>query len=478
MPHLTDHPVFCFDSFVPLYNWVYPLSGRVGSVRIDLNESAAFAPFHGASARALYVHIPFCDTICSFCPFSRGRYRQQDELDAYVEALLHEIRLKGKHASLAGPPVRAVFYGGGTPSLLSAEQVGRIQGALSDWFDLSGVEEVSFECEVKSMRDRSQAEALAEHGITHGRFGLQTLSPRHRTFFDLSATVEDVSRCVELLGGALPHVSCDLLFGMHGQTLDELEHDLVGAVALGLDNIDLYPVNNLVVQPRLLRAWRDAGAAPTSGLTRFYMRQFARERLQQLGFVPHNGHGFVRLSRPVEPGQTDPVVSDQYRFVYHEHVLGPSEWDLLGFGTNAISSTAGLALQNHGSRSEYVHALAEDRLSMVVKRHGPAVDAARAIALTLPYFGRVETRHAASPDLPEDVRARLDAAIERGLVVVDGDWLRLGRSGWDWYTELMAWLLPAPERAAVDAFVAEARAARGPDLEPSGLDHQVWAGSA
>ncbi|WP_174990143.1 radical SAM protein [Pandoraea aquatica] len=87
--------------------------------------------------------------------------------------------------------MRAIFFGGGTPSLLSPDQIRRIGERIRYHFDLSQVEEYSFEIEVKSLTPE-KAEAMREAGVTHPRFGLQTFQSEWRAMFDLTATLEQV----------------------------------------------------------------------------------------------------------------------------------------------------------------------------------------------------------------------------------------------------------------------------------------------
>src|SRR5207248_2068900 len=112
------------------------------------------------------------------------------------------------------------------------------------------------------------------------------------------------------LAAEFPHVSCDLMYGMSGETEDDLAQDIERACSLGLRNLDFYPINNVVTQKKLHRAFRREDKRPVSGLTKFYMNIFLRECLRERGFVPHNGHGYVRVS-DAEIAR-DPVVTDTY----------------------------------------------------------------------------------------------------------------------------------------------------------------------
>jgi coproporphyrinogen III oxidase-like Fe-S oxidoreductase len=464
---LRENAVLKFNSFVPIYNWIYPVSGSPSSVFAGPSASQVFHHLPPSRSRALYFHVPFCETICSFCPFTRTTRHSDDEIDAYVAALLEEIRLKGHIPSLTEVPIGAVFFGGGTPSLLPARHILAIGETLAQYFDLSQCREYSFEFEVKSV-DQERIDATRQIGVTHARFGAQTFSPAYRKLFTLTATVDQVCSAAAALSKAFQVVSCDVLFGMNGQDENELLFDINAAADLALKNVDFYPIDNLVTQPRLTRAFRMAGMPPTSGLTKHYMNILVREALRGRGFLPHNGHGYVRVSP--EELKRSPTVTDEYSFIYHEHVLGYPDYDLLGFGVNAISSFSGFVVRNHMSRTQYIRGLVDRSIPMNVFEHSPSVDACRPVALALPYHGKIPRDWIDTALLPSDVHQRLQAAISHGLVEDAGGFLSLTRIGWEWYSTLMHYLLPSQERHALQRFLDRGYSDPSRDVEPSGLD--------
>jgi anaerobilin synthase len=462
---LTQHPVIRFDRFLPIYNWLYPLSGRSRSQAAPGDES--FPTVATPKGRALYFHVPFCETICSFCPFVRGRYRDASVVDAYVAALLKEIEIKSLNRSLTAPPIRAIFFGGGTPSLLEPHHIQSIGRTIAQCFDLRELTEFSFEVEVKSVTDERLA-AMREIGVTHARFGLQTFSPEYRALFTLTATIEQIERATHALLQAFPNVSADILYGMSGQSVEALERDIDGVCELGLTNVDLYPINNVMTQHRLHRALAAAGKSQVSGLTKFYMSIFIRAAMRERGFLPHNGHGYVRV--PVAEAVRDPVVTDLYSFVYHEHVYGCQGFDLLGFGTNAVSSFSGYTVFNTASRSQYIARLSEGALPISVRCHSHEIDACRPVALALPYHGRILKSDVEWDAVPAYVRARLATLVDAGLVLEDERGYALSHEGWQWYSSIMYYLMPTEERRALDAIVLQARQDARRVIEPTGLE--------
>jgi len=138
---LSGQSLVKFDRQFPIYNFFFPSQGKArasASVAQVWNE-----PAYPVRSRALYFHIPFCDTICNFCPFTRGRYSNRAVIDEYFVTLLDEIRLKAELIDLKRVPIGAIFFGGGTPSLLDPEQIRRLGELIRATFDLSQLREFS-----------------------------------------------------------------------------------------------------------------------------------------------------------------------------------------------------------------------------------------------------------------------------------------------------------------------------------------------
>lgn len=468
---LTGDPALPFDSLLPIYNWLYPLGGRKSSRYGVDNAIECFSEIAPPGGWALYFHIPFCETICSFCPFVRGQFRDPALLDAYVEALLLELEAKSRFSCVSSAPVRAIYFGGGTPSLLSPEHIHRLGASIRRCFDLSALSEFSFEFEAKSVT-RERVEALAGIGVTHARFGLQTLVPAYRRRFALTATIDQIQGAVATLSAAFPRLTCDVLYGMNGQTADDLSSDIEGVCALGLNNIDYYPINNLVTQPKLHRAFSAEGLPPVSGLNKHYMNLMIRAAMRGHGFLPHNGHGYVRV--PEICAMADPPVTDGYSFVYHEHVYGYAEHQLLGFGANAVSSVAGFTICNVADRAEYCASLKASRVPAVVRHHDAATDAVRPVSLRLPYHGEIEKDRVDWTAVPAGTLERLDELAEAGLLQERRNLWAVTHAGWEWYSCLMYYLMPPREQQAVDTIVQRGRRDPLRQIEPTGLEHRRW----
>lgn len=443
---LRQNSLIKFDRQFPIYNFFFPNQSKersADSLRDVLEGAQDFA-----TSRALYFHIPFCDTICNFCPFTRGKYANRAVIDAYFESLLLEIRMKADLVDLKKIPIGAIFFGGGTPSLLEPEQIRRIGAVIRETFDLSRIREFSYEIEVKSLT-AEKAQAMRDIGVTHPRFGLQTFNLKWREMFDLTATVEQIQIATTLLKEFFPYQSFDILYGMSGQDEEELIADLHAAVALGTTNIDIYPIDNIMTQVGLHQKLKDAGMAPTSAMRKFSMNVLIDQFMRHAGFMPHNGHGYVRTTTNAD------VVSEAYSFAYHEHVYGFHDFDLLGFGTNAISAIKGHVITNTHSKKIYRERLAEGVIPGIISEHDVALDYSRPVILHLAYHGRLDKHRVHWDKIHLEVLEKLAHLKQEELVVEDANSLTLTKLGWYWYVNIMYYLMPKEDQKAMSRLVVE-----------------------
>ncbi len=185
---------------------------------------------------SLYLHIPFCQYRCTYCDFNT--YTSLGDLkDAYADALIAEI---GQAAGGVRRPAQTIFFGGGTPSLMPAEGIGRILDAVRAHFELLSGAEVTMEANPETVDDRYLA-AVRGRGINRISFGAQSaiagelaLLGREHTF----ATVVDAVAAARRAG--LTNLSLDLIYGVPGQTLAGWRESLEAALALDPPHLSLY----------------------------------------------------------------------------------------------------------------------------------------------------------------------------------------------------------------------------------------------
>lgn len=168
----------------------------------------------------VYVHIPFCRSKCAYCAFvSTPRLDMQR---AYIDALVSEI----SKSESAGANVDTVYIGGGTPSCLFRGALAEIFSALRDRFDLSACQEITVEANPESC-DRDFVDECVACGVNRVSIGLQSSDDR---VLRKVGRIHDVNRfktaCVTLLSNGITNISSDLILGLPGQTVNDVENAL------------------------------------------------------------------------------------------------------------------------------------------------------------------------------------------------------------------------------------------------------------
>lgn len=174
---------------------------------------------------SLYLHIPFCLSKCPYCDFYSIARPSPAELDAYVALLLRQLELSVVVDGLPGP-LASVYFGGGTPSLLSPLQVEAILRAVEARLGLDATCEISLEANPGTVSLSSLAGYLAA-GVNRLSLGVQSLNAAHLHRLGRRHTAADGSRAIRLARQAgFRNLSCDLMFGLPGQTLADLQSEL------------------------------------------------------------------------------------------------------------------------------------------------------------------------------------------------------------------------------------------------------------
>lgn len=447
-----------FNEQLPFYNWLYPMKGQeLDTVTHD--EFYSGVSSEGVRSRALYFHIPFCDTICTFCTLNRGLGSTGDEqIETYVRALLREIELKGKYASATALPIKAIFFGGGTPSTLTADQIRRIGRAIHDCFDLSELEEFTFETEVKSV-DEEKCAAMRDIGVNKVRFGLQTLDPVYRKLFNVTATVEQEYAAVELFRQYFDYTSFDMIYGMHGQTFEQFSTDIERAVGMGTETMEFYPITNIVTQVPLHRGYAEQGLEPLSFVQKMAMTIYLNQYLRAAGFQQHNGHGFYRLPDGAKPDSR--FISRDYTNLYNKYTWSHHDDELIGLGNSGVSQLGKYTVMNDDNRATYVKNLLENDDVKINLSIADDVPYERGIVFHLPYFGWLDKQRIPWDKIPDGITDKLDRLVSDRLLEEDADEYRVTELGWIWYVNMMYHLSPESDQRVLDDFVALKRRTRG-----------------
>jgi putative oxygen-independent coproporphyrinogen III oxidase len=288
----------------------------------------------GGGVRHLYVHLPFCVHRCGYCDFvtSVGR---RDEHGSYVDALLTELALE-RH--LLADELQTVFLGGGTPTFTAPDALARLLAALPP------AAELTVEANPETVTPELTT-MLREHAVNRVSLGAQSFQPHLLAILERRAAPETVRRAFELLREAgFDNVSLDLIYGIPGQSLADLEADLAAALALGPEHLSWY---ELEAKPgtRFTHAHGEELARQADAMETYFERVVTA--MERAGYRWYETANFC-LTGATARGRD---LRARHNLAYWQGR------DYLGLGIGAVSTVAGRRWRNAPRLRAYVDSL-------------------------------------------------------------------------------------------------------------------------
>ena len=189
----------------------------------------------------LYLHVPFCEIKCGYCVFYSLTNSPEADRETFTTALCAEIEAKATHA-----PADTVFFGGGTPSLLTIGQMERLMGSITASFDLAPSAEITMEANPETVTPASLA-GYREAGVNRISFGVQSLEPVILNTLGRIHSAERARQAVlEARAAGFTRINADLIFGLPGQTPEIWERDLTEVLGWPVDHVSCY---ELTIEP-------------------------------------------------------------------------------------------------------------------------------------------------------------------------------------------------------------------------------------
>lgn len=198
------------------------------------NEYDQILPFAECENLGLYVHIPFCKSICNFCPYCKVRY-SAELCDRYIDALIKEIHIVGSQHT-GRKKVTSLYFGGGTPAL-AANRIKDIVDALNDHFIIT--EGIGLELHPENVTEEVLS-VLKAAGVTKVSIGIQSFCNKYQSILGRK-TVDTHAMKKALDAVRFETVSMDFIFALPEQTYDDLKSDIDEAFSLGANHVAIYP---------------------------------------------------------------------------------------------------------------------------------------------------------------------------------------------------------------------------------------------
>ena len=366
---------------------------------------------------SLYVHIPFCEKICWYCGCNTAAANRPQRLASYLDALHREVELVGAMLP-AGARVRRVAFGGGSPNAISPVDFVRLFDALVLHMPLFDPL-VSLELDPRSLGE-SWGAVIRGVGATHASLGVQTFAPHLQEAIGRIQPRDLIDSSVQWLREAgITSLNFDLMYGLPGQTMDDLAETLALASGYRANRIALFGYAHV---PHMLpRQRRIDGTALPGQEARFRMAAAGHAQLTAAGY---RAIGFDHFAQPGDP-LSRAADAGTLRRNFQGFTDDPAPV-LVGLGASAISSFPTLLAQNEKNSGRYRMLLSQGRLATALGKRRSVEDRRRgSIIEELLCRGRAKVDQATADAVSE----RLRPYLEPGLAAFINGYLEIADKG-------------------------------------------------
>ncbi len=374
---------------------------------LDLTRDLAAAVWHRKRA-GYYVHIPFCTAICDYCGFSVERLKGSNAT-GYLDALKQEIRRYAEARRVANYRFVCGHFGGGTPSAIPASDLISVKALIDQSFDVADDAEITVEVNPISFTP-TMACSYREAGINRISFGVQSFNDRTLAVIGRPHRAADVSTTLSAIReGGFDNYSLDLIYGVPGQTFDELKTDLAkiidtGATHVSSFRLEIIPLTKLKLREaaRLLPA-----RLPDEVLNE--MDQLVSDALTRAGYRPYGAFNYAK------PG---------YESVHNEIAFMAPQGEYIGFGNSAYSYINDHVYCNYADVEEYKAAVfSENEPIALAARVNSLQKQARYFVLGLKFFQVSRGRFMDEFGVPPEsvFGSILEALAARQLLLLEDD---------------------------------------------------------
>lgn len=373
----------------------------------------------------LYIHIPYCHDMCRFCPFHIRVDKGNEIYDRYTEALCAEMGLVSRLPYVSDMSFQAVYFGGGSPSIFSVENLRKIFENLLRYFNINPNAEISFEGEPRTLSDPERLDLLKGYNVKRISFGLQTYDEKLRDLFNIAATLNDVDTCtINARERGFEEINVDMMYDLPGQNITALEYDLSHLKDHDFDSIDYYNLHYYAF-PKKFKAAMASGEIPgkPSQEMHFALAQQLRWRMKEMGYYD----------------VSDPIFSKKPQLCEYFRLLwgggnGEHTAETIAIGSSARGYLNGYSYMNLGNTEQYLQTVEARQLPLEKLSKSLETPENRGAAFLVKFFEINKEKEAALKSIPEKV---WDFWIQNGLIYETSEAWKLSEVGKLWTTNMM-----------------------------------------
>lgn len=297
----------------------------------------------------IYVHIPFCRKRCHFCYFRVYTDKNSSAIKSYLDASLSELKLYANKPFIGGRKPSFVYFGGGTPSYLSVDQLKYLTDGIKALLPWDAIEEVTFECEPGTLTD-DKLQAIRDLGVTRLSLGVENFDDHILEINGRAHRSKEVGRAYEFARSVgFPQINIDLISGMLEETEDNWRACVAKTIEMAPDSVTIYqmeiPYNTTIYQRMKEEGKLTAPVADWETKRRW--TDYAFNQLQDAGYTVSSAYTAVK-----DKAQT--------RFIYRDELWAGA--DLLSLGVASFGHIGGVHYQNHHDFDPYVEHLESGEL--------------------------------------------------------------------------------------------------------------------
>jgi len=367
----------------------------------------------------VYLHIPFCRKRCHFCYFKVYTDKDSAAIRGYIDAALQELAIYAAKPFIGGRKPNFVYFGGGTPSYLSVDQLKHLTEAMKALLPWSEAEEVTFEAEPGTLTDH-KLKAIREMGVSRLSLGVENFDDR---ILEINGRAHHSKEIARAYGYAreigFPQINIDLIAGMVEETEANWQACVRKTIEMSPDSVTIYemeiPYNTTIYQQ--MKAEGKLVAPVADWETKRHWVDYAFTELEKSGYKVASAYTAVK----------DPTTT---RFIYRDRLWQGA--DLLGLGVASFGHIGGTHYQNHHDFDPYVTRVRQGQLP-IYRALTPSADERLIrefiLQLKLGRVSRAYFQKKFGAELCERFAAPIQRLKDWGFLKVEGDHVELNREG-------------------------------------------------
>jgi oxygen-independent coproporphyrinogen-3 oxidase len=300
---------------------------------------------------SVYIHVPFCRKRCTYCDFNTYAGRES-LIPEYCSALIQEIMFLKKETEKIFP-VHSIYFGGGTPSLLLPDQLGKVLSVLDTTFSLAPNIEITLEANPGTL-SLTYLRDIYALGINRISLGMQTAIPRELLLLGRQHDYPDVIQSIQWARQAgFKNISLDLIFGLPDQSLSTWEHSLALALGFGLEHFSIYALT--IEEGTVIHNWANRGliSLPDPDLAAD-MYESASIQFEQAGYQQYEISNWAWNNDKGFPSEGGLQRSGFLKFSCLHNLQYWRNLPYLGLGAGAHGFIDGVRTVNVNSPNEYI----------------------------------------------------------------------------------------------------------------------------